>query len=127
MADQADVRRIALALPAVSEEHGRFAFSVQAAGKSKAIAWVWMERVAPGKPRVPRPDVMAVRVADVGEQAALIALDPHRFFTEPHYSGFPAVLVRLPEVDVATLEALLTSAWRIQAPKRLQRTLAEVR
>jgi len=50
------------------------------------------------KPRVPRPDVLAVRVRDQAEKAALLAGDPKRFFTEPHYNGFPAVLVRLPAV-----------------------------
>ena len=34
-----------------------------------------------------------------------------------HYDGFPAVLVRLEAVAVDELEALITSAWRCQAPK----------
>ena len=29
----------------------------------------------------------------------LIASDPEKFFTEPHYNGFPAVLVRLAAID----------------------------
>jgi len=46
-----------------------------------------MERVEPKKPRVPRPDVLAVRVRDQAEKAALVAGGPERFFTEPHYRG----------------------------------------
>ena len=46
-------------------------------------------------------------------------LDPEKIFTEPHYNGYPAVLVRLSAVDEDLLEDLLTDAWRCQAPKRL--------
>jgi hypothetical protein len=121
MATQNDVRRIALGLPGVSEEPGRFAFSVEGGGKRKAkgIAWVWLERVEPKKARVPNPAVLAVRVRDEAEKSALLAGDPEALFTEPHYIGFPAVLVRLRVIRVAALRALLTEAWRCQAPKAL--------
>jgi hypothetical protein len=119
MANQKDVRKIALALPGVSEAEERFAFSVENKGKLKGFAWVWIERVEPKKPRVPRPDVLAVRVRDQAEKAALLAGDPEVFFTEPHYNGFPAVLVRLPKVTNAQLHALLLEAWRCQAPRQL--------
>ena len=36
--------------------------------------------------------------------------DPEKFFTEPHYNGYPAVLVRLAAVDVDELRELLTDA-----------------
>jgi hypothetical protein len=39
-----------------------------------------------------------------------------------HYDGFPAVLVRLEAVSVADLEALITEAWRCQAPADLAKT-----
>jgi hypothetical protein len=117
MADQADVRRIALSLPGVSEGSDRFAFSVESEGKQKGFAWVWLERVGLKKPRVPCPSVLAVRVRDQAEKAALLAGDPDIFFTEPHYNGFPAVLVRLPAVTLAQLRSLLVAAWRCQAPR----------
>jgi hypothetical protein len=119
MADQEDVRRIALSLPGTREEKDHFAFSVENKGKQKGFAWVWVERVDPRKPRVPRPDVLAVRVRDQAEKAALLAGDPERFFTEPHYNGFPAVLVRLPRVTRAQLRKLIFDAWRCQAPTQL--------
>lgn len=119
MADQDDVRQIALSLPGVSEGTDRFAFSVENKGKQKGFAWVWLERLAPKKPRVPRPDVLAVRVRDQAEKAALLAGDPKRFFTEPHYNGFPAVLVRLPKVTRAQLGKLILEAWRCQAPRQI--------
>jgi len=117
MATQKDVRRLALALPGARESTERFAFSVENKGKDKGFAWAWNERVDPKKPRVPRADVLAVRVANQDEKAALLAGDPAKFFTEPHYDGFPAVLVRLPAVTVAELRKLLDDAWRTQAPR----------
>jgi hypothetical protein len=119
VASQADVRRIALSLPETEEGDGRFAFSVQNKGKSKGFAWVWMERVQPKTPRVANPAVLAVRVANLGQKEALIAAEPKKFFTEPHYNGFPAVLVRLAEVNVRELRMLLEDAWRSQAPTEL--------
>jgi len=116
MATRADVRRIALSLPAAEKVGDRFAFSVRSKGKLKGFAWVWMERVEPKKPRVPNPAVIAVRVANLAERERLLAKDPAKFFTEPHYKGFPAVLVRLDAVSVADLRRLLTEAWRCQAP-----------
>ena len=119
MADQDDVRRIALSLPETVEEEDRFAFSVLNKGKRKAIAWVWLERVEPKTPRVPRPDVVAVRVAGQGDKESLLASDPEKFFTEPHYNGYPAVLVRLSAIDEAELRELIVDAWRCQAPRDL--------
>jgi hypothetical protein len=119
MATQADVRRIALSLPGAGEAEGRFAFSVENKGKPKGFVWSWAERVHPKKPRVPRADVIAVRVRDHAEKAALLAGDPDVFFTEPHYDGFPAVLVRLPVARVALLRKLIVEAWRCQAPAAL--------
>ena len=119
MATQADVRRIALSLPETEEAEGRFAFSVRAKGKIKKFAWVWRERVTPKKPRVANPAVLAVRVASLDEKHLMISSEPTKFFTEPHYNGFPAVLVRLAEVKVAELRPLLEEAWRCQAPAAL--------
>lgn len=119
MATQADVRRIALSLPGAVAAKDRFAFSVRHRDKDKGFAWVWQERVHPKKPRVPNPQVLAVRVGNLDEKDLLLASDGEKFFTEPHYRGFPAVLVRLRAVKVAELRQLLTMAWRCQAPPAL--------
>ena len=119
MANQQDVRRIALSLPGTTEGTDRFAFSVENKGKPKGFVWVWLERKDPKKARTPCPTVLAVRVRDQAEKAALLAGDPERFFTEPHYNGFPAVLVRLPKVTRTQLQKLIFDAWQCQAPRRL--------
>ena len=124
MATQADVRRIALALPGVEEASDHFAFSVPGKPKPKGIAWVWKERVEPKKPRVPNPKFLAVRVANLAEKDLIIATEPAKYFTEPHYNGFPAVLVRLEAVTVADLRPLLEEAWRCLAPASLVRESA---
>ena len=56
MADQDDVRRIALSLPDTVEDDDRFAFSVLGSGKGKpnGFAWVWLERIHPKKARLPK-------------------------------------------------------------------------
>jgi hypothetical protein len=115
VAGQQDVRRIALSLPETVENDERFAFSV----RNKGFLWAWNERVHPKRPRVPRPDVVAIRVIDQADKAALIASDPGVFFTEPHYNGVPAVLVRLPAVSLEQLEELIIDGWRCQAPRAL--------
>jgi hypothetical protein len=127
MASQGDVRRIALSLPHTTEAIDDFAFSVRNGNKQKGFAWSWKERVESKKPRVPRSDVIAVRVANREEKDLLLASDETKFFTEPHYKGFPAVLVRLPEVGVDELEELITDAWRCQAPRSLVRKFDEQR
>jgi hypothetical protein len=116
MATQDDVRRIALSLPETEESEERFGFSVRNKGKSKGFVWVWLERLEPKKARVPNPDVIAVRVANLDEKDIILSIDAEKFFTEPHYNGFPAVLVRLVAIDVEELEPLIVHAWRCQAP-----------
>lgn len=115
MASREDVRRIALSLPEARQDPGGFQFTVDGNG----FAWSWMERVDPKRARVANPDLIAVRVANQLEKESLLALDPVVFFTEPHYNGYPAVLVRLPSIDLDLLTDVLTAAWRSRAPRSL--------
>lgn len=119
MVSQQDVCHIALSLPETVQDETGFSFAVRNKGKQKGFAWVWMERLLPKKPKVPRPDVIALRVANEAEKEILLASDETKFFTEPHYNGFPAILVRLPAIDVDELAELITDAWRCQAPPSL--------
>ena len=67
----------------------------------------------------PGGDILGVRVSDEGVKLALIADEPRVYFTTPHFDGYPAVLVKLAEIDVRDLEELITEAWLTQAPKKL--------
>lgn len=113
MADLEDVSRIALALPSTTQTGSSWAVG------DKGFAWTYMERVVEKQPRVERTDVLAVRVANQEEKEMLLASDPEKFFTTPHYNGYPAILVRLPNIDNDELAELLTDAWRSRAPRRM--------
>jgi hypothetical protein len=118
--DAGDVHRIALALPHVVQDGSKIRYLVEG---GKAFAWTWKKRVEPKRARVEQLDVFAVRVADEEEKQVLIAADPGKFFTEPHYNGYPAVLVRLDAIGAGELSELLTDAWRHAAPRKLLREL----
>ncbi len=107
---KADVRRLALALAGAQEDEGHFGFSIAAAPKRKGFAWAWRERIDPRKARVPNERVLAIRVANLDAKEALLMSDAEAFFTEPHYDGYAAVLVRLDVVTRAQLRGLLVQA-----------------
>ena len=119
MVTQDDVRRIALSLPDTIEDPNRFAFSVLNKGKHKGVVWVWLERIHPKKARVPNPAVIAVTVSDLHEKDLLLAAHPDRYFTEPHYNGYPAIMVRLADVDLDEIQGLIENAWACAAPANL--------
>jgi hypothetical protein len=102
-----DVRRIALSLPATIEKpsYGQPGFRV----KDRLFARVREEG-----------DVLAIWVDDLEEKEAMIASEPAKFFTIPHYDGHPMVLVRFEAVDVDELRELLTDSWMIRAPDRVR-------
>lgn len=105
MVDEHDVRDIALSVPDVTGDDG-FSFRLGKTG----VAWRYPERVHPKKARVPRNDIFVIRVADEDDKQALLQGEPEIFFTTDHYDGYPAVMVRLAEIDRARLTELLTDA-----------------
>jgi hypothetical protein len=104
MVTEDDVRRVALSLPATTEKpsYGTPGFRV----KDKLFARIREEG-----------DVLVVWCEDVGEKDGLIASEPDKFFTTPHYDGHPLVLVRFSAIDVDELTELLTESWRLRAPR----------
>lgn len=107
MATEDDVRRIALSLPETIEKpwYNAPGFRV----KDKGFLRIRSE-VEGG---------LVVFVGDLGEKEALLASDPDKFFTTPHYDGYATVLVHLPAIDVEELTELITESWRLKAPKRV--------
>ncbi|TWG11637.1 MmcQ/YjbR family DNA-binding protein [Actinoplanes teichomyceticus] len=119
MADADDVRRLALALPQVTEiDSAGFDFRVA----DRGFVWSYPER-RPGKPRVIRTDVAVLYVGDEAEKQALLLGEPELFFTAPGYAGLPLVMLRLPAVSVPRLAELITDAWRMRAPEQVQSEL----
>ena len=74
-------------------------------------------------------DVLIFRVADLDVKEILLADDRGVYFTTPHFNGYPAVLVRIPELarlDRDELQDLVVEAWLTRAQKRIAKAwLAE--
>lgn len=120
MATWDDVRRIALALPDTSEGESWGSSRWLVHGKG----FVWDRPLRKGDlaalgPAAPDGPILGARVADEGVKTALIADNPDVYFTIPHFDGYPAILVRLENIDIDELEELITEAWLLKAPKRL--------
>jgi hypothetical protein len=106
VADWEIVRELALALPEVeTSSSGRVAFSV----RGKGFAWEARERDGGG---------LAVRV-ERDEKELILDSNPEVYFTSPHYTGFPAVQIRVEAIERDELRERLEDAWLIQAPKKL--------
>lgn len=121
MADADDVRRLALALPAVEEiDSDGFDFRVGGQG----FIWSYPERI-PGRPRVLRTDIAVVFVGDEAEKQALLLGEPDVFFTTSGYDGWPLVMLRLAQVDFGRLRELVVDAWRMRAPDEIGGLLDE--
>ena len=108
MATEEDVRRIALSLPETIEKpwFNSPGFRVKDKGflriRSEAEGW------------------LVVFVEDLGEKEMLLASEPDKFHTTPHYDGYPTVLVDLAAVDEQELTELIADSWRIKAPTRVR-------
>ena len=111
MATEDDAREIALSLPATTEKpsNGIPGFRV----KDKLFARV-------REPDPAEDEVLVIFVEDLGEKEALIAADPEKFFTVPHYDGHAMVLVRLRAVERDELTELLTDSWLLRASKKVR-------
>ena len=111
-----DVRRLCLSLPGSTWEEGP---QPRARVAEKGYCWSWLERLEEGRARVPNPSVLVVWVASEDVKHGLVDARPDLFFTERHYDGYRAVMVRLDAVTIDELRDLVTEAWRLRAPKRL--------
>ena len=123
MATWDDVRQLALALPAAAEP-SPLVFRV----KDKLFAWERPLRksdYAALGDRAPDGPILGARVPAVDMKDVLIADAPDVFFTTPHFNGYPAILVRLPNISREQLEELLEEAWLAVAPKRLANSYLE--
>jgi hypothetical protein len=74
-------------------------------------------------------DVLMFRVADLDVKELLLSDSRGIYFTTPHFKGYPAVLVRIPDLarlDPDELRDLVAEAWLTRAQKRVAKAwLAE--
>ena len=67
-------------------------------------------------------DVLMFRVADLDVKELLLSDDRGVYFTTPHFRGYPAVLMRIPDlarIDRDELRDLVVEAWLTRAQKRI--------
>ena len=72
-------------------------------------------------------DVLMFRVADLDVKELLLADDRDLFFTTPHFDGYPAVLLRIPDlarIDADELYDLVVEAWAHASPEARRQSLA---
>ena len=101
-----DVRKVALALPE-AYEHGSHGGQPSFRTKPRMFAWIRDD-----------PEALVVWVESEEDKHALIASEPKKFFTTPHYDGYPMVLVNLKTVGVKEATELITESWRLRAPRK---------
>ncbi len=122
MASEADLERIAVALPGV--QVGTFwggpAYVV--AGKAIANRRAPRHDVGTVDPSTGEPynDLLTVHLGGREAKAEVLAsFDPQVVFTIPHFDRSSAVLAHLDRIEVADLQDLLELAWTGRAPKRM--------
>ena len=129
MATMGDLDELALSLPQATKEvsedgrpaylvHGKL-FCLHRSRRPDAVHPETGERLA---------DVLMFRVADLGVKELMLSDDRRVFFTTPHFDGYPAILVRIPDLaglDRDELYELVVEAWLTRAQKRVARAWLE--
>jgi hypothetical protein len=119
----ADLDKLALAMPQATKEvsedgrpsylvHGK-RFCIHRRRRPDAVDPETGERL---------DDVLMFRVADLGVKELMLADERGVYFTTRHFDGYPAVLVRIPDLarlDSEELFDLVAEAWLTRAQKRV--------
>jgi hypothetical protein len=125
----ADLDELALALPQATKEvsdDGRPAYRVH--GKLYCCQRGRRPDALDPDTGARLDDVLMFRVADQDVKELLLADDRGVFFTTPHFDGYPAVLVRIPQLerlDRDELGDLVAEAWLTRAQKRVAKAWLE--
>jgi hypothetical protein len=129
MTTMADLDELALAMPQTTKEvsdDGRPAYHVH----GKLFCFHRSRRPDAIDPETGDrlDDVLMFRVPDLDVKELMLADDRGVFFTTPHFDGYPAVLMRIPDldrVDREELHDLVAEAWLTRAQKRVAKAWLE--
>jgi hypothetical protein len=128
MATMADLDALALAMPQTTKEvseDGRPSYHVHGKlycfhrGRRPDAVDTAGERLG---------DVLMFRVADLGVKELLPSDARGVYFTTPHFNGYPAVLMRIPDLgrlDREELRDMVAEAWLTRAQKRVAKAWLE--
>jgi hypothetical protein len=124
VATVADLDRLALSLPDTAKDvdgDGRVAYVAN--GKAFCLhRGPRKDALGPDGERL--TDVLMFRTADLESKELVLAGGPP-FFTTPHFNGYPAVLIRIPDLaqlDRSELREVVVDAWLTRAQKRLAKS-----
>ncbi|HEY3765359.1 MAG TPA: hypothetical protein VGL44_09400 [Gaiellales bacterium] len=123
MATMADLDALAMAMPQTTKEvsddgrpsylvHGKM-YCFHRSRRPDAVDPDTGERMS---------DVLMFRVADLEEKEVILSDGRRLFFTTPHFDGYPAVLLRIPDLaqlDRNELRDTVAEAWLTRAQKRV--------
>jgi hypothetical protein len=123
MTTMADLDELALSLPHTTKElsdDGRPSYLVH--GKMFCFHRGLRRDAIDPETGERRDDVLMFRVADLDVKELLLADGRGVYFTTPHFDGYPAVLMRIPDlahIDREELYDLVVEAWLTKAQKRV--------
>jgi hypothetical protein len=105
MVSHDEIREIALAMPGAIE---RASYGGRPSWRTKTRMFAWIRD---------DPEALVVWVESLDEKEALIAAQPEKFFTTPHYDGEPIVLARLEKLKRQEAVDRIVGSWRNRATK----------
>jgi hypothetical protein len=105
MITEAQIRKIALALPDVTE---RASYGGAPSWRTSKNMFIWIR---------PKPRALVIYVDSLDAKEILLEHEPGIFFTIAHYDGYPMLLVNMQKVSLARAKALIAESYRLQAPK----------
>ena len=125
----ADLDELALSLPETTKDvsdDGRPSYHVH----GKAFCFHRRRRPDAVDPQTGErlDDVLMFRVADLDVKELLLADDRGVYFTTPHFDGYSAVLMRIPDlarIDREELYDMVVEAWLTKAHKRVAKAWLE--
>ena len=105
MVSHDEIREIAMGMPGAIE---RASYGGRPSWRTSTRMFAWIRD---------HPEALVVWVESLDEKEALIASQPGKFFTTPHYDGEPIVLGRLEKLKKKEAVDLIVESWRNRATR----------